>query len=211
MQEFIHAYQAQDWDKLDAAVTQITRRYIDGQDHQGLVLFWKNFLKEQSTEEEYAYITGLVKDMGGFQSDIAQLLRQGVEKLQTDDNIKAFYYEYQYDGSEWSSGNLFLCSDFDTRNGGWASNFEDLVNGREIARYFDNGDVIDMGSIIYTIARHYAHSVLLNAFIGEIKNYPLTIPVGFADHDNNYRMVAIMPNGKQTVICDHQQDAYRAP
>lgn len=200
MQEFINAYQSQDFMKFNEVIKQTTKQYIDKNDSQGLVLAWQKLLKEQATAEEYAYITGLLKDMSAFQADIAQLLRQGVEKLQSDDNIKAFYYEYQYDGAEWCAGNLFLCLDFDSDNGEWASNFDDLINGGKISQYFDDGDVINLGSIVYAIASHYAYAVLLNAFIGEVKKYPLTIPIGFADHDNNDIIVVVMPDGKQTVV-----------
>lgn len=199
MQEFVNAYQAQDWDKTDQIVTRITRQYLQQQDSQGLVLFWQNFLKQQSSHLEYEYVLGLVKNTDDFRQDVRQLLQQGIKKHQQNSAIKAFYYEYFYDGSDESTGNLFLCLDFNKDDGEWASNFEDLVNGGLIRQYFADYDKFS-SDISESIAKNYTHAVLQDIFMQEVRNNPLPIPVGFADHENNYRMVIILPNSSDVTV-----------
>lgn len=197
MQEFSHAYHAQDWEKTNQIVSQITKQYLDKQDSQGLVLFWQDFLKQNTSHSEWDYVSNLVKNTDDFQKDIRHLLKAGIQKHQNNQNIKAFYYEYFYDGGDASTGNLFLCLDFNQSNGDWASNFEDLVQGNLISQYFNYFYHHFSSEIAYDIARNYTHAVLLDVFIREVKNTPLPIPIGFADHDNNHRTVIILPNSEK--------------
>lgn len=199
MQEFVNAYQAQDWDKTDQIVTQITQKYLQQQDNAGLVLFWQNLLKQQSSHTEYEYVLSLVKNTDDFRKDIRQLLQKGIKKHQENSAIKAFYYEYFYDGGDASTGNLFLCLDFNKNDGEWASNFEDLVHGGLIQQYFADYEKFT-SDISNNIAMKYTHAVLQDIFIQEVKNNPLPIPIGFADHDNNYRMVIILPNSSDIIV-----------
>lgn len=199
MQELLNAYQADDWEKANQMVTQITRQYLQQQDSQGLVLFWQNLLKQQSSHTEYEYVLSLVKNTDDFRKDIRQLLQKGIKKHQENSAIKAFYYEYFYDGGDTSTGNLFLCLDFNKNDGEWASNFEDLVHGGLIQQYFADYEKFT-SDISNDIAMKYTHAVLQDIFIQEVKNNSLPIPIGFADHDNNYRMVIILPNSSDIIV-----------
>lgn len=199
MQQFINAYNMQDWKKTDQIITQITQYYLQQQNSAGLVVFWQNFLKQQSNHIEYEYVLDLVKNTDGFRQDIRQLLKQGIKKHQENSEIKAFYYEYFNDGGDASTGNLFLCLDFNKDNGVWPSHFNDVVNGSLIRQYFDYHDKF-ASDISEYIAKNYTHAVLQDVFIQEVRNNPLAIPIGFADHDDNHRMVMILPHSQEMIV-----------
>lgn len=169
------------------------------QNSQGLALFWQNALKDHATHEEYERITQLLKDTSAFRKDIAKLLAEGGQIAQENQAIQALYYEYYYDGSEESAGNLFLCHRFHQKEGNWASDFEDFIEGMVIAPYFGFDPDFEMSPTIAYIAQQYIHAVLLDSAIDAVKANPVPVPFGFASHDDR-AMVVILPHTLEIIV-----------
>lgn len=192
MQTLINALDSQDWLAYDTHKKALIKQFISNHDSKGLVDFWQTLLKQVASSEQYQRTLSSVADTSAFASDIKRLLTQGTKLAKTDDTIKAFYYEYYYDGSDASTGNLFLCTRFDQDpDSDWASEFDVVLEGMCIAPYFDFDPDWQMPNQTRTVACDYVHSVLLSTTLTQ---QPLPLPFAFASHDNPDNTVIILTN-----------------
>ncbi len=196
-QPLIAAIDSGDFMALSTAEHAIIKAYFGATtDSQGFVSFWRELLKSQATEDEYQKVMMAITDTHTFADDIRCLLIAGYAKAKDNPNIKALYYEYYYDGSDYSTGNLFLCTRFDetgTDQGDWASCFDELINGMVITPYFAFDDDFKMSNSVRHIAMWHNHATLLDAALQVLKDLQLSMSFGFASHDNPDGMIVVMP------------------
>lgn len=195
MQTLINALDSQDYLGYDAHKKALTQQFVANHDSKGLVNFWQELLKHYASPEQYQRTLSAVADTHAFASDINRLLTQATDIAKTDDTIKAFYYEYYYDGSDASTGNLFLCTRFNQDpDSDWASDFDVVLEGMCIAPYFDFDPDWQMSNQTRTVACDYVYSVLLNTTLAQLMQHPLSLPFAFANHDNPDDTVIILAN-----------------
>lgn len=195
MQTLINALDSQDWLTYDTHKKTLIKQFISNHNSKGLVDFWQTLLKQVASFEQYQRTLSAVADTSAFVSDIKRLLTQGTNLAKTDDSIKAFYYEYYYDGSNASTGNLFLCTRFDQDpDSDWASEFDVVLEGMCITPYFDFDPDWQMSNQTRTVACDYVHSVLLSTTLSQLPPHALSLPFAFASHDNPDNTVIILAN-----------------
>lgn len=195
MQTLISALDSQDYLGYDAHKKALIQQFIANHVRQGLINFWQELLKHYASFEQYQRTLSAVADTNAFASDINRLLAQGTGIAKTDDTVKAFYYEYYYDGGDASTGNLFLCTRFDPDpDSDWASDFDIVLEGMCIAPYFDFDPDWQMSNQTRTVASDYVHSVLLGTVLAQLPQHALSLPFAFANHDNPDDTVVILAN-----------------
>lgn len=178
-------------DGLDHLRERVYEGFSAKLDAQGLENFYRQAAKKVLGPLELSAFLGLAAS-ASMEKYIFELEKSIVElknRMRQKKEISAVYFEYYYDGTHESSGNFFLCTDYDQDSDDWRTLFdgeEGVVLGPPLPDcfYFDSDEGIFGSEEKRVFALAIADGLLAAQLLKLwIKNRLQKCPLAYASHE----------------------------
>lgn len=174
-----------DWEKLPELQIKINQAFIDNDDTDGLEDYYQRAISLCFDKHWREKI--IIKNISKFETEISRLNSKVKCKIEENNEVKAVYLEYFYDGGDCCEGNIFLCNSYTEDDDYWASELTDdgFIQGPKVNEYLDFDPDFELDGEQEIIANFYTDAMLLSASVRAWKNSGIQgYPFGFAQHDN---------------------------
>jgi len=172
-----------DWNKASDLIFNEVQMSVNQRDWQRLSLFNEELLESVLSKKNIKKVVAHTGSLEVFHKQIAELLKHSTVEAEKKPDVEALYFEFQYDGGDDCTGNIFLCTSYSDSHDDWASEFEELVEGMIISEYFSYDPNIDFSPSEHAVASYYVSFCLLKECAEVYFSSHTKYPLGFADHD----------------------------
>jgi hypothetical protein len=167
-----------DWDLYESNRKLINQWYADTNDWNGLDQFYSTCVELIIKDSLKEKVLSLSFDE--FRTELLSVLNKANEKAKSDKKIKAIYYEYNSDIT-----NFFLCDRFEEKElTDWPCEFEidGMFNGPSIEETNFHYD-LELENYEQEVIRRYFDAKITSSLGRVLENFERELPIAMSEHD----------------------------